>query len=174
MTHIDGRYGYRNQYRPSPPPVAATLQHLPADTATAPAGWATRHTDTCMSRPAKMGDGTAGGRGDEGLRASLAAVRPTTTSLTGPITTTQCRQPRRSEPARTGWAGAGLTRRTYLRRQAEMPEDPPNHARLLDERDEPPATPGTRQHVSASAPKLRVLGRLKGDGSVCKRSTKTV
>ena len=44
---------------------------------------------------------------------------------------------------------AGVTRRRDLRRDAEMPEDPLDHGRLLDERDEAQAaaSPGTRQDV---------------------------
>jgi hypothetical protein len=42
----------------------------------------------------------------------------------------------------------GGTRRRDLDRQAKVPEDPGDHGRLLDARDQaqPAATPGTRQH----------------------------
>jgi hypothetical protein len=44
---------------------------------------------------------------------------------------------------------AGGTRRGNLGRHAEMPEDPVDHRRFYDERDEAQtaATPGTRQHI---------------------------
>jgi hypothetical protein len=51
---------------------------------------------------------------------------------------------------------AGGTRRGNLGRHVEMPEDPADHGRLFDERDQTQAaaTPGTRQHVE---PKVRAI-----------------